>query len=70
MLPVPDANMTFQLVQCGQPANVDTVIVDGRILKRSGKLLHVDTADVVNRAAAAQAGIRERAGLAPVDTLQ
>jgi len=25
---------------------------------------------VVNRAAAAQAGIRERAGFAPVDTLQ
>ena len=70
MLPVPDVNMTFQLVQCGQPANVDTVIVDGRILKRSGKLLHVDRADVVNRAAAAQADIRQRAGLAPVDTLQ
>jgi cytosine/adenosine deaminase-related metal-dependent hydrolase len=70
MLPLPDVNMTFQLVQCGQPANVDTVIVDGRILKRSGKLLHVDKAEVVNRAAAAQAGIRKRAGLEPVDTLQ
>jgi cytosine/adenosine deaminase-related metal-dependent hydrolase len=70
MLPVPDTNPTFQLVQCGQPANVDTVLIDGRILKRSGELLHVDGRDVVVRAAAAQSAIRDRAGLAPIDLLQ
>ena len=29
------------LVTAAQPANVDTVIVDGRILKRSGRLVHL-----------------------------
>ncbi len=31
-----------QLVFCGQPRNVDTVIVDGRVLKRGGELVGVD----------------------------
>ena len=70
MLPAPDTNPTFQLVQCGLPANVDTVLIDGRILKRSGELLHVDGQEVVARAAAAQSAIRKRADLAPIDLLQ
>ena len=42
------------------PENVDTVVVDGRILKRAGKLAAVDTAKVIAEARAALAGVRER----------
>src|SRR3984893_1639812 len=42
------------------PENVDTVVVDGRILKRGGKLAAVDTAKVIAEARAALAGVRER----------
>jgi 5-methylthioadenosine/S-adenosylhomocysteine deaminase len=41
------------------PENVDTVVVDGRILKRGGKLA-LDTPKVVAGARAALAGVRER----------
>ena len=67
MLPVIDANPTFQLVQSGQPSNVDTVIVDGRVLKRNGELVGVDSAAVITAAANAQTALRQRAGLAPLD---
>jgi 5-methylthioadenosine/S-adenosylhomocysteine deaminase len=42
------------------PENVDTVVVDGRILKRGGKLVAVDPAEVISGARTALAGIRER----------
>jgi cytosine/adenosine deaminase-related metal-dependent hydrolase len=42
------------------PENVDTVVVDGRILKRGGKLAAVDTPKVITEARAALAGVRER----------
>jgi cytosine/adenosine deaminase-related metal-dependent hydrolase len=42
------------------PENVDTVVVDGRILKRGGKLAAVDTPRVISEARAALAGVRER----------
>lgn len=42
------------------PENVDTVVVDGRILKRGGKLTAVDTGKVVAEARAALAGVRDR----------
>jgi len=42
------------------PENVDTVVVDGRILKRGGKLLAVDTTEVIAGARTSLAGIRER----------
>ena len=35
------------IVQAAQPHNVDTVIVDGRILKRDGKLTAVDASKVM-----------------------
>jgi cytosine/adenosine deaminase-related metal-dependent hydrolase len=50
------------LVDCAQPSNVDTVIVDGRILKRGGQLTAIDTAKVVAEAAESLAGLRARAG--------
>lgn len=70
MLPAADTNPTFQLVQNAQPSNVDTVICDGRIVKQGGRLLHVDVAEVIAAAAAAQAAIRERAKLPPMDLSQ
>ncbi len=42
------------------PENVDTVVVDGRILKRGGKLTAIDTPRVIAEARAALAGVRER----------
>jgi cytosine/adenosine deaminase-related metal-dependent hydrolase len=40
----------YLLVDSAQPANVDTVIVDGRILKRRGQLTAVDVKQVIREA--------------------
>jgi cytosine/adenosine deaminase-related metal-dependent hydrolase len=50
------------LVEAAQPANVDTVIVDGRILKRGGRLTNVDVRAVVDAAARASTDVRRRSG--------
>ncbi len=50
------------LVEAAQPANVDTVMIDGRIVKRGGRLTHVDVGEVVDAAAQASADVRRRAG--------
>jgi cytosine/adenosine deaminase-related metal-dependent hydrolase len=42
------------------PENVDTVVVDGRILKRSGKLTALNASEVIAGAKTALAGVRER----------
>jgi cytosine/adenosine deaminase-related metal-dependent hydrolase len=42
------------------PENVDTVVVDGRILKRGGKLVALDIPKVIAEERAAFAGVRER----------
>jgi 5-methylthioadenosine/S-adenosylhomocysteine deaminase len=49
------------LVTAAQPANVDTVIIDGRILKRNGRLIHLNAAQIATEAAAANAALRKRA---------
>jgi cytosine/adenosine deaminase-related metal-dependent hydrolase len=49
------------LVTAAQPANVDTVIVDGRILKRGGVLATLDPGQVAEEATAALARVRSRA---------
>ena len=62
-----DINMTpvgdpyEALVSLAQPGNVDTVIVDGRILRRGGKFATLDHAKVVKDAQEAAAGLRARA---------
>jgi cytosine/adenosine deaminase-related metal-dependent hydrolase len=61
MMPAPDTDATMQLVQHAQPANVDTVFIDGRLRKQAGRLVGVDVGRVVADAAASQAAIRERA---------
>lgn len=50
------------LVEATQPANVDTVMVDGRILKHGGRLTAVDAGDVVDSAARAFTSLRRRSG--------
>jgi cytosine/adenosine deaminase-related metal-dependent hydrolase len=50
------------LVMLGQPRNVDTVIVDGRILRRAGEFTALDYAQVLKEAADCAASLRARAG--------
>ena len=50
------------LVEAAQPANVDTVVVDGRILKRHGRLTAIDTQQMASEASAALTAVRKRAG--------
>jgi len=49
------------LVECAEPENIDTVICDGRILKRSGKLTALSPERVASEAAASFAALRSRA---------
>ena len=62
-----DINMTpvgdpyEALVSLAQPGNVDTVIVDGRVLRQGGKFTALDHAKVVKDAQEAAAVLRGRA---------
>jgi cytosine/adenosine deaminase-related metal-dependent hydrolase len=49
------------LVALAQPANVDTVVVDGRILRRNGRYAALDHAQVVRDAMQSAADLRGRA---------
>jgi cytosine/adenosine deaminase-related metal-dependent hydrolase len=49
------------LVEAAQPSNVDTVVVDGRILKRRGRLTAIDVEPMLTEASTALAGVRKRA---------
>jgi 5-methylthioadenosine/S-adenosylhomocysteine deaminase len=48
------------VLECTQPENVDTVVVDGRILKRGGKLTSLAPAAVIREARAALDDVRRR----------
>ena len=50
------------LVEAAQPANVDTVIIDGRIVKRGGRLTSLDVGEIVDAAARASTAVRRRSG--------
>ena len=50
------------LVEAAQPANVDTVLIDGRILKRGGRLTTLDTGEVIDAAQRAYSQLRTRSG--------
>ena len=52
----------YSMVFSGQPANVDTVVVDGRMLSRGGKLTALDLGKTIREAAQSAAAIAERAG--------
>lgn len=44
----PFTDPVHMIVQSADPANVDTVMIDGRILKRQGKLVGIDVARIVS----------------------
>ncbi|HEY3151358.1 MAG TPA: amidohydrolase family protein [Candidatus Binatia bacterium] len=58
----PFGNPALLLVQQAQPYNVDTVVIDGRILKHNGELVAIDADEVVRKAAELFAAARKRAG--------
>ena len=66
-----DINMTpvgdpyEALVSLAQPSNIDTVIVDGRTLRRSGAFAALDHAKVVREAREAAMALRDRAKWPP-----
>jgi 5-methylthioadenosine/S-adenosylhomocysteine deaminase len=49
------------LVGLAQPSNVDTVVIDGRILRRGGRFVALDPAQIMRDAADSAAALRERA---------
>lgn len=59
----PVVDPAVAVVHSAQPANVDTVIVDGRVLKRDGGLAGVDLPGVVRDAEEALRALCARAGL-------
>ena len=67
MSPAPNLNPCRQLV-CAQTEDVDTVVIDGRILKRGGKLTAVDADEVVRDAADALTALRQKTGWPPKTT--
>lgn len=58
----PLAHIETTVVQAATPANVDTVMVDGRIIKRAGHLMHFDVPEIVHRAERSALRIRQGAG--------
>src|ERR1700758_1053561 len=57
----PFTEPAYMLVDSAQASNVDTVLVDGRILKRNGKLTAIDTGKLMDEASAASQSIKRRA---------
>jgi 5-methylthioadenosine/S-adenosylhomocysteine deaminase len=58
----PMTDAAHLLVEAAQPSNVDTVLVDVRILKRRGKLTAIHADQLVQESAEALTGIKQRAG--------
>ena len=65
MAPVHDPAVA--IVHSAQPSNIDTVMIDGRILKRHGRLTTVDPAAVVQDATERLEDLCRRAGYRPPD---
>jgi cytosine/adenosine deaminase-related metal-dependent hydrolase len=57
----PTLDVEHTIVEAIEPMNVDTVVVDGRILKRHGKLTAINATQVAAEATAAAMAIRKRA---------
>jgi 5-methylthioadenosine/S-adenosylhomocysteine deaminase len=58
----PFFNPALLLVQQAQPFNVETVVIDGRILKHKGELVALDAKEVIHKAAESFTAARKRAG--------
>jgi len=52
------------IVRSAQPSNVDTVVVDGRILKQAGRLTALDPGEIVTNATASLTALKRRANWA------
>jgi cytosine/adenosine deaminase-related metal-dependent hydrolase len=52
------------IVRSAQPYNVDTVVVDGRVLKQAGRLTALDPGEIVANATASLAALKRRANWA------
>tara|TARA_Y100000758_G_scaffold212933_1_gene152781 strand:- start:8 stop:517 length:510 start_codon:yes stop_codon:yes gene_type:complete len=63
MAPVRDPAVA--VVHSAQPSNVDTVMIDGRILKSKGELTTVDVPTVISEAEDSLRRLCERAGFVP-----
>ena len=64
----PEAEVISSLVYAGEANDVQTVIIDGRILMRDRTLLTLDEADVIADADAQSELLMSRAGLTPINT--
>ena len=51
---------TRMVVEAAEPSNVDTVVIDGRILKRNGRLTTLDAGRIVADAIATRDTVRGR----------
>ena len=49
------------VVSFAQPTNVDTVMIDGRILRRAGKFMAFDAAQIIADARQAESALRDKA---------
>jgi cytosine/adenosine deaminase-related metal-dependent hydrolase len=52
---------THMLVEAAEPANIETIVVDGRILKRDGKFTVLAPNELVAATSASLAAVRQRA---------
>ena len=59
---IPAADLHGAIVASAHGANVDTVIVDGEIVKRDGKLVGIDRAAVAGALAESRARLLDEAG--------
>ena len=59
---VPYGELDCAVVRSAPPANVDTVIADGRILKSGGNLLYYNLEEIISEAAVSLHAIMKRAG--------
>jgi cytosine/adenosine deaminase-related metal-dependent hydrolase len=57
----PFTEPAYMLVDSAQAGNIDTVLVDGRILKRNGKLTAIDSGRLMEEASAATHAVKQRA---------
>jgi cytosine/adenosine deaminase-related metal-dependent hydrolase len=53
---------TRMVVEAAEPSNVDTVMIDGRILKRGGKFVTLDPEQIVADAVLTRDAVRQRLG--------
>jgi 5-methylthioadenosine/S-adenosylhomocysteine deaminase len=61
----PFTDPDYMLVDAAEPANVDTVIVDGRVLKRGGRLTAIDTVGLMRTSQTRLAALLHRADWLP-----